>query len=209
MLIYLGTILAIVSVFATFLLAHAGSAMAGIGAFGAMLGGLAILVGQWMCRGVPAETGLRNGITVACIGFSYQWLTGVVMALNPWLHFGRDTLAAIRLTNGAAQLVAMSCFLWFLSGVARCTRDGYLLNKAKWLFNSFLVFDGIWLLSRLMAVGSTGHMAHHSHVAHHLQPFGGLVAIAVGVSIVGVMIAWLVAYVSLLKLLADKIDAER
>ncbi|MGH7140232.1 MAG: hypothetical protein ACREHD_31220 [Pirellulales bacterium] len=207
-LVYLGSLLAIVSVFAALILALAGPAMAAVGMLGIILGGLSILVGQWMCRGVPRETGLREAITIACVGVTYQWLSGLVMMLNPWLHLAQDTLAAIRLSNGAAQLVAISCFLWFLAAVARRTSDEGLLTKAHWVFRGFLAFGSIWLLLRLVSHRSTGHLAHHTHFTHHLAPLGGLIALCLALAILAVIV-WVCAYISLIKALADKINAGR
>jgi hypothetical protein len=183
----------------------AGGALAGAAIL--LLPGLTVLWGKWICRAVPVASGLRGPITIACLAFTVQWLSGAATSvLNHWLQFGQTSLTVVRFSTGLAELVGMGCFLWFLSLLAQRSRHARLVSRAKLLFGSFMLFYSFVVLSRLVSWNSTGHLPHDSHVVHHLRPFGVLFALALVLPFLGVMIAWVVSYLSLIKSLADNIE---
>lgn len=208
-LVYMGYVGCMVAYAAMLLLVRASMFAALTGAALLLLAMLAVLVGKWMCRGVPSDSGLRHAITVACCAFTFQFLCGLTTgALHHWVHFGPSLLAAVHFSTDVAALIGTSYFLSFLSGVAQRAADRALVDKAQWILGSFVVAYSLVILLRLSTLGSTGHLAHHAHVAHHLRPMGGMVMLVIGLPLLGALIAWLVSYLSLIKSLADKIDAD-
>ena len=205
--VYTGYLAAVLATVAIVVLALSAPTVAVAGALFVALAGLAILVGTWMCCGVPANSELRGSITFASLALTYQWLCVVVLQADRWLHFGRGGLALVRLTDSGAQFIAIGCFLWFLIGLARRARDNGLVARGNWLLGSFVAFYSIALLSRIITFGATGHLTHRAHLAHHLRPLGGLFLVFVGLALMVGVIVWFCAYISLIKSLADKIES--